>query len=807
MKKTSVDDRRKRILIALVLSSYLVVGIDGSLVITAIAEIASDLHMGSMAMSWVQNAYVLAFGGFMLAGGRLGDIYGRKLTFCISIVLFCIGSLGAGLSQTAPLMIASRFVQGVGSAAMAPAALGLIVDYFQGQERVKVVAWYGSISGLGLCVELVLGGAITSYSSWRWGFLVNIPITLIMLSYAAKWLHKGTKAEGHLDVSGTILSAIAIFAFVYAIDGAKNPWMWLFVVGICLSVFIKVERKAKLPIVPACLFHSRNRCNGYASRLMLIGALMGYNFALSVFLQSSFGFTPLQTGCSFLPMTVTTFLGALAMPRLVERHGNLPILLVGLVLLVVGFVWLAKIESNSSYLFSIALPMIFIGFGQGLAMSPLTNLGIEGVDSKDTGAASGFVNVTHQIGGAIGLSLMVSTSESIIDSTMRFSHCMMVATLLILLALLITLFIQHAKISSKMYESFKLLFKNFFIIMAIMIYACPANAKDNRKVSSTSHTRPLIIQEQGSFAFGGIVITDSMGHLFHGDHAYVFFQKPVAPREYPVVMIHGIHEGPKTWETTPDGREGYQNLLLRRNFSTYNVTMPRRGNAGRGTVGMEVVPAFDEQTWYVKWRIGIYPDYFDNVQFSRSKEAINQFMRQMTPETGPTDFEHNSSTIASLCDSLGGVILMPHSQGVMHTWKILPKTSHVKAVIALEGGGYFSFPTDGPRPKTHEKEGLEYIMVSPEVFEAFTHTPMLLLYGDNIPTSPTGVYELDVWTTRLSLARQWAEAVNRRGGDVTVVHLPEVGIKGNTHFPMSDLNNVEVLDFICKWLHEKRLDK
>ena len=151
-------------------------------------------------------------------------------------------------------------------------------------------------------------------------------------------------------------------------------------------------------------------------------------------------------------MTVTTFLGALAMPRLVERHGNLPILLVGLVLLVVGFVWLAKIESNSSYLFSIALPMIFIGFGQGLAMSPLTNLGIEGVDSKDTGAASGFVNVTHQIGGAIGLSLMVSTSESIIDSTMRFSHCMMVATLLILLALLITLFIQHAKISSKMYE-------------------------------------------------------------------------------------------------------------------------------------------------------------------------------------------------------------------------------------------------------------------------------------------------------------------------------------------------------------------
>ena len=183
-----MKEKRKRIVLALVLSSYLVVGIDGSLVITAIAQIASELHMDNMTMSWVQNAYVLAFGGFMLAGGRLGDIYGRKLTFCTSIILFCIGSLGAGLADTVFLMIPSRFVQGIGSAAMAPAALGLIVDYFQGKERVKVVAWYGSISGLGLCLGLVLGGAITSYTSWRWGFLVNIPITLLMFVYAFRWL-------------------------------------------------------------------------------------------------------------------------------------------------------------------------------------------------------------------------------------------------------------------------------------------------------------------------------------------------------------------------------------------------------------------------------------------------------------------------------------------------------------------------------------------------------------------------------------------------------------------------------------------
>ena len=456
----SIEHKRKRIVLALVLSSFMVVGIDGSLVITAIARIASDLHLDSLEMSWVQNAYVLAFGGFMLASGRLGDIYGRKLTFCASTMMFGIGSLGAGLSQTACAMIASRLVQGIGSAAMAPAALGLIVDYFQGQERVKVVAWYGSISGLGLCVGLVLGGAITSYSSWRWGFLVNIPITLLMLVYSVKWLRKGNMTEGHLDVCGTILSVIAVFTFVYAIDGARRPLLWATATGISLIAFIYVERKSTLPMVPFSLFRSRNRTNGYVSRLLLIGALMGYNFAISVFLQERFGFTPLLTGCSFLPMTITTFCGALTVPKLVGRHGNIPVLLIGLTMLLAGFVWLAETGYESSYLLSICLPMILIGFGQGLAMSPLTNLGIEGVDSKDTGAASGLVNVMHQIGGAIGLSLMVSTSEGITDSTHQFTHSMTLASVLVFIAFAITMCIQYYPTLKIAYRHFR--FRNTF---------------------------------------------------------------------------------------------------------------------------------------------------------------------------------------------------------------------------------------------------------------------------------------------------------------------------------------------------------
>lgn len=329
---------------------------------------------------------------------------------------------------------------------------------------------------------------------------------------------------------------------------------------------------------------------------------------------------------------------------------------------------------------------------------------------------------------------------------------------------------------------------------------------NNAYAQSDNENTPLVIQEQGSFATEGTITTDSLGNKFHGDHGYVFYQMPVQPRKYPIVMLHGIHQASKTWESTPDGREGFQNIFLRRNFSVYNLTHPRRGNAGRSQAFAEIAPIYDEQTWYTKWRIGVYPEYFDNVQFPRDEESLNQFMRQMTPNIGPIDFDVNTTVIAGLFDNLNGAIMMAHSAGVMHTWKTIPKSDNIKGVVALEGGGYFSFPTDGLRPETDAEEGLEYIMVSPEIFQTFTRMPMLLIYGDNIPTEHHDIYELDVWRIRLSLARQWADAVNRRGGDVTVIHLPEIGIYGNTHFPMSDLNNKEIAGIISKWLHEKGLD-
>lgn len=189
----------KSIALFLVLSSYFITAIDGSIVITGLKRIAEDLQLSSVSLSWVQNAYVLVFGGFMLLGGRLGDTLGRKRMFNLSLMLFGFGSLGAGVAPSAGIMIAARFVQGVGAAVMAPAALALIMDYLEGEKRTKAVAWYGSISGIGLCFGLIIGGAVTTYLTWRDGFLINVPIVGVMLFLSVKYLLNADLTKHRFD--------------------------------------------------------------------------------------------------------------------------------------------------------------------------------------------------------------------------------------------------------------------------------------------------------------------------------------------------------------------------------------------------------------------------------------------------------------------------------------------------------------------------------------------------------------------------------------------------------------------------------
>lgn len=426
---------KKRIILSLILLSYFITAIDGSIVITGLTKIAEDLRLTHTELSWVQNAYVLAFGGFMLMGGSLGDTFGRKRMFNLSLILFGIGSLGAGIAQTTPIMIVSRFFQGFGAAILAPTSLALIMDYFEGKERVKAVAWYGSISGLGLCIGLIAGGAITSYLSWRDGFLINIPIIAVMLLLSFKYLDNKKITIFRFDSLGTILSVTGIFCIIYAIDGAINIITWFIIGTILLIIFVRNESQNPTPIMPLHLFYDRNRCSAYIARALLIAALMGYNFFISEFMQIRFHYTPLWAGCAFFPMTITTFIGAIKVPKLVERYGDKKVLTLGFLLLIIGFCRLLLLDNCSSYLWGIAIPMIFIGFGQGFAMSPLTNLGISNVNSSDAGAASGLVNVAHQIGGAFGLSIMVAASNGLDNTLARFHIGMLVALTCIVPAL------------------------------------------------------------------------------------------------------------------------------------------------------------------------------------------------------------------------------------------------------------------------------------------------------------------------------------------------------------------------------------
>jgi len=362
-------------------------------------------------------------------------------------------------------------------------------------------------------------------------------------------------------------------------------------------------------------------------------------------------------------------------------------------------------------------------------------------------------------------------------------------------------------VSTKLRKLFNVLILN---AAGIVASACTTVAGNDRLA-------PLIIKEQGSFAAGGTVITapgtydarkqTSDGQTYHGDHAYVFYQVPVNARKFPLVLLHGFGQFSKTWETTPDGREGFQNIFLRHGFGVYVIDQPRRGNAGRSTQPLNLTPTPDEQTWFNIFRVGIWPDYFPGVQFSRDPEALNQYFRQMTPNTGPFDGAVISDAVSALFNRIGPGILVTHSQGGGPGWLTAIKNRNVRAVVAYEPGSGFIFPNGEVPPSMPSAGGpLEATGVQLMEFMLLTKIPIVIYYGDNIPAEPMVVPSQDQWRVRLAMARLWADAVNGRGGDVTVVHLPDAGIRGNTHFPFSDLNNVEIADLLSKFLKEKGLD-
>jgi hypothetical protein len=334
--------------------------------------------------------------------------------------------------------------------------------------------------------------------------------------------------------------------------------------------------------------------------------------------------------------------------------------------------------------------------------------------------------------------------------------------------------------------------------------------------------KPFVVAEQGSFMAGGTVVTNPGtfdpiglapdGQTVRGDHAYVQYQIPPDARKLPLVLWHGGGQFSKTWETTPDGREGYQNIFLRRGFAVYNLDQPRRGRAGRGTVGTNIVPvpgpgATGEQGIFVRFRIGIWPDYFPGVQFSRDATALDQWWRQQTPDTGPGTNTVVSDGVAAVFAKIGPAVMITHSASGLPGWLTQIKSPNVKGIVSYEPVGWV-FPV-GEVPAAIATAGgpITGTPVPLADFEKLTHVPIQLVYGDNIPASPNIYPGLDIWRGRLAMAQAFVDAVNRHGGDAELLHLPDIGVTGNTHFPMSDLNNVQVADLLSAYLRKKGLDK
>jgi pimeloyl-ACP methyl ester carboxylesterase len=329
--------------------------------------------------------------------------------------------------------------------------------------------------------------------------------------------------------------------------------------------------------------------------------------------------------------------------------------------------------------------------------------------------------------------------------------------------------------------------------------------------------QPLTIQEQGSFAVGGTVLRKpgtynnntptAEGQSLHGDHLYAFYQVPQSPKALPIVMLHGAFQSARSWETTSDGREGFQNIFLRRGFPVYLVDQPRRGRAGNSTVATTIEPTPYDQLFFDQFRLGKWPNYFDNVQFDRKPETLDQFFRSVTPNTGPFDARVISDAMSALVAKTGPAILFTHSQGGGPGWLTAIKNPNVKAIVAFEPGSGFIFP-EGELPAAMPSAAGT---LSPEAvpladFQKLTRIPIVIYYGDNFPVEPTAERGQDNWRVRLAMARLWVDAVNKHGGDARLVHLPETGIRGNTHFLMSDLNNVQIADQVSQFLTEKKLD-
>jgi EmrB/QacA subfamily drug resistance transporter len=407
---------RANFVLGIILATYLMIILDVSVVITALPNVREDLGFSDAALSWVQNAYALTFGGLLLLGARAGDLLGRRRVFVAGIALFTGASMLGGLAQSPTWLLGARALQGVGAAIAAPSTLALLtVSFPEGRERTRAVAYYSAVAGAGGSVGLVLGGMLTTWASWRWGLFINVPIGLALIWLAPRHLPETERQEGRFDFTGAATSTLGMTALVYGLVRAADvSWgdpvaLASFVAAaVLLSLFIANERRAEHPITPLHLFSSRIRSGAYGARMLAVGAMFGMFFFLTQFMQGAEGYSALNAGLAFLPMTLSLFATVQAIPRISSEIGDSRLLAGGLLLALIGMTWLSRVSVGGDYFTQMALPMVLLGIGMGSVFTPLTTAGITGVADKDAGAASGLVNTAHQLGGTLGIGILIS---------------------------------------------------------------------------------------------------------------------------------------------------------------------------------------------------------------------------------------------------------------------------------------------------------------------------------------------------------------------------------------------------------------
>jgi len=407
----------------LALAQFLVV-LDASIVNIALPVLGEQLEMDTLALAWVITAYVLAFGGLLLLGGRLADRYGHRRVFVIGVVGFVAASALAGLSASSEMLLAARALQGVGAALLAPAALALVTQLFPAAgDRAKALGIWGGVAGIGSAAGVLLGGVLTSTFGWQSVFFVNVPVGVIvivaipfLISRDIPGLRAKLDVPGSVTITGALVASVGALSAVEQVGFAHPLTIGLGIAAVALGVaFVVIERRSAQPLVPLGIFRNRNLTVGNAVIFLVGGAMVGLFFALSVFMQAVLGYDALTAGLTQLPLAGALVVAAGAAPTLLTRLGAPRALTLGLVVLAAGLVWLAFAPSTADFLVHLLGPSIAIGAGLGVAFIASTSLAVDGVQGGEAGLAGGLVNTSQQIGGALGLAVLATVAASRTD--------------------------------------------------------------------------------------------------------------------------------------------------------------------------------------------------------------------------------------------------------------------------------------------------------------------------------------------------------------------------------------------------------